>query len=610
MNEIAITFAILGFAVALFIWNRLPVGVVALGVAVSLWATGVLDLGQALAGFGDPTVIFIASLFVVSEALDATGITTWAGQLLMERAGASRTRLLVLMMVLVALLTALISVNGSVAALIPMVMVLAVRLKWSPSKLLMPLAFAAHAGSMLSLTGTPVNILVSEAAATATGRGFGFFEFALAGIPLLAASIAVVVLLGDRLLPERSPSVMPPDLSRHAHTLVEEYHLSEGVTRLRVRDTSPLVGMERAGFELAEYPGLSLVGIYGVSAAVPAAPVGGEGGGGAPCFSAGDIVVVQGSAEAVAALAAEMHLAIRPGAEQMPGELFSQASGLAEVIVPPRSPLLGEQMTPGMVTPSGNLVLLAIKRQGETLGPGAVELAQGDTLLLQGTWDALDDTLDEPDVIVVDSPDLVRRQAVPLGPGARTTLVILVAMIVALASGVVPAAVAGLIAACAVVLTGVLSPTKAYRAISWTTVVLVAGMMSLSVAMAQTGAADLVAKQLIDVVGTESPYALIAGLFVLTAVFSQLISNMATALIVVPIALAAAADAGIAVQPVLMSISVAASAAYLTPVATPANMMIMQPAGYRFADYWKLGGVLLACSFVIAVFVVPLIWPF
>ena len=568
-----------------------------------------LDLGQSLAGFGDATVIFIAALFVVSEALDATGITSWAGQQLMDRAGTSRLRLTVLMMLLVAALTALISVNGSVAALIPMVMVLAVRLKWSPSKLLMPLAFAAHAGSMLTLTGTPVNVLVSQATASATGSGFSFFEFAFAGVPLLAGSIGIVTLLGDRLLPDRSPSVMPPDLSHHAHTLIEEYHIANDVTRLRVRESSPLVGMERAGFRLTEYPGLTLAGIFShKSAASPAAEGAGEGG--SPRFSEGDIIAVHGPGESVAALALDAHLAIRPEDESTSEGLFNRASGLAEVIVPPRSPLAGVKMAPGMVTASGNLVLLAVKRQGESLGPGAVLLAPGDTLLLQGTWDALDDNLDEPEVIVVDSPDLVRRQAVPLGPGARTTLVILAVMVVALATGVVPSVIAGLLAACAVVVTRVLSPQQAYRAISWTTVVLVAGMIPLSTAMTQTGAADLLATQLIDIVGSGSPYVLIAALFVLTAVFSQLISNMATALIVIPIGIAAAGDAGIAIEPVLMSISVAASAAYLTPVATPANMMIMQPAGYRFGDYWKLGGVLLAWTFVLAVFWVPVVWRF
>jgi Na+/H+ antiporter NhaD/arsenite permease-like protein len=162
VSDSTITFLILGVTVAVFIWDRLPVGVVAFGVALSLWATDVLDLDQALGGFGDPTVIFIASLFVVSEALDATGITAWAGQRLVAGAGDSRTRLIVLMMVTVAVLTALISVNGSVAALLPVMAVTAVRLRMSPSQVLMPLAFGAHAGSLLALTGSPVNVIVSE----------------------------------------------------------------------------------------------------------------------------------------------------------------------------------------------------------------------------------------------------------------------------------------------------------------------------------------------------------------------------------------------------------------------------------------------------------------
>ena len=170
MSQSTITFLILGLTVAVFIWDRLPVGVVAFGVALSLWATGVLELEQSLGGFGDPTVIFIASLFVVSEGLDSTGVTAWAGQELIARAGDSRTRLLLLMMLLVAVLTALISVNGAVAALLPVVAVMAVRLRMSPSQILMPLAFGAHAGSLLALTGSPVNVIVSEYADDAGSR--------------------------------------------------------------------------------------------------------------------------------------------------------------------------------------------------------------------------------------------------------------------------------------------------------------------------------------------------------------------------------------------------------------------------------------------------------
>src|SRR5919201_3886458 len=188
MSDIAVSFAVLAALVVLFVWNRFPVELVAIAGALTLWATGILDLDQALSGFGDPTIAFIASLFVVSEGLDAGGLTAWAGQQLISWAGASRTRLLVLMMALVALLTALISINGAVAALLPVVVVMAVRLGQFPSRLLLPLAFAAHAGSLLALTGTPVNVLVAEAAADAGVGRFGFFEFALVGVPLVAGT--------------------------------------------------------------------------------------------------------------------------------------------------------------------------------------------------------------------------------------------------------------------------------------------------------------------------------------------------------------------------------------------------------------------------------------
>ena len=189
MSPIAYTAAIIAVVVVLFVWNRLPVVVVAMVTAMALWATGVLTIGQALGGFGDPAVIFIASLFVVSSGLEVTGVTAWAGQVLIRGAGEeSRTRLLLLTMSLVALLTALISVNGAVAALLPVVVVIAVRLKRNSSQLLMPLVFSAHAGSMLALTGTPVNVLVSEAGSDAGVGGFGFFEFALVGVPLLAGT--------------------------------------------------------------------------------------------------------------------------------------------------------------------------------------------------------------------------------------------------------------------------------------------------------------------------------------------------------------------------------------------------------------------------------------
>ena len=206
MADSTIVFLVLAGVVVLFVSNRLPVEIVAFGTALSLWATDVLDINQALAGFGDPTVLFIAALFVVSEALDATGVTARAGQELVARAGDSHRRLLVLMMLMCAFLTALISVNGAVAALVPVVVLTAVKLRTPSSQLMMPLAFAAHAGSLLALTGSPVNVLVSEAAKDAGSDYFGFFEFTLVGVPLLVGTIVIVTLLGSRLLPHRTPA--------------------------------------------------------------------------------------------------------------------------------------------------------------------------------------------------------------------------------------------------------------------------------------------------------------------------------------------------------------------------------------------------------------------
>jgi di/tricarboxylate transporter len=203
-------FTIIATIVVLFVWNRLPVVIVAMGTALALYATGILDLGQALAGFGDPAVMFIVALFVVSAGLDATGVTAWAGQLLIAQVGESRTRLLMLTMLAVALLTAVISLNGAVAALLPVIVVTAIRLNRPTSQLLMPFVFAGHAGSLLALTGTPVNVLVSEAAADAGLGPFGYFEFALVGVPLVAGVIAIAVLFGQRLLPERAARCCPP----------------------------------------------------------------------------------------------------------------------------------------------------------------------------------------------------------------------------------------------------------------------------------------------------------------------------------------------------------------------------------------------------------------
>ena len=504
------------------------------------------------------------------------------------------------MMLLVAVLTAVISVNGAVAALLPMVVVVALRMGRAPSQLLMPLAFGAHAGSLLALTGTPVHILVSDAAVQAGEAGFSYFEFGLVGVPVLVGAIAIVVLFGSRLLPERQAESIPPDLSDHARTLIDHYSLADWVARLEVKEGSPLIGRTLSSLDLSAHPGMVLVGAQGERGVAldDRAPIG-----------AGFIITVKGESEVIYRFAAGNALERKPG--HTGGKLIDRRIGVVEVVVPPRSEMIGVPVFPGMVTESGDFVILAIQRQGEDMDRSTTTLAVGDTMLLQGTWDDLDGRFEsERGVLVVDSPSLVRRQAIALGPRAWWAIAILLAMVVLLATNAVPAVEAALLAAGAMIITRVVTVYQAYRSISWTTVILVAGMIPLSTAVTQSGAADDLAGLLIDVVGTSGPYFLLLGLFVLTAVFGQLISNMATALIMIPIAVTAATDVGISVRPVLMSLTVAAAAAFLTPVATPVNLMVMGPGAYEFGDYWKLGLPMLLLFMLAAVFLVPVFWPF
>lgn len=528
MDPILAVFLILAAAVIAFLSGKVPMDLVAIGVAILLWATGVLSLPDALSGFSNPTVIFIAALFVVSESLDATGVTAWVGQKVIGSAGTGRARLIVIIGLLSAALTALISINGAVAALVPVVVVVALRAGLVPSRLLVPLAFAASAGSLLTLTGTPVNIVVSDAAADNGGRAFGFFEFALAGVPLLALTVLFLAVFGNRLIPERTPATLGG---------------SDHTTAARALRDSYQVPVET-------------------------------------------------------------------------GRMFTAREGVAEMLVAPRSSFIGREITPGMRTRQENLVILAVRRgaeEGLTASTsdqtGSITLAAGDALLVQGPWDALERYAKSPDVLAVTPPQTLQR-AVPLGRGAKRSIVILGLMIVVLATGILPPAIAGLLAAAALIASRVMTIGQTYRAISWTTIVLIAGMMPLSDAFVSTGAADVVADVVLNATGGASPHLALLILCAVTIVFSQFISNVATVLIVIPIAVSVAATSDLSIMPFMMALTVAGAAAFLTPVATPANMMIMQPGGLRFGDYWKAGLPLTLIFLAVAVLYVPLIWPF
>ncbi|MGC0365774.1 di/tricarboxylate transporter [Rhodococcus sp. 27YEA15] len=601
MSPAAISLLVLGCVVVLFVWNRLPVEVVAIGSAIVLYFTGVITLPETLAGFGDPTIVLIAALFVVSEGLEATGVTTWVGQILLKGAGDNSRRLVILTMALAATLTAVINLNGAVAALLPMVVVIAVRKGIAPSKLLMPLAFAGSAGSLLLLTGSPVNVIISESAEAAGVGAFGFAEFAVIGIPLIIGTITLVTFLGDRLLPNRVSDLLPPDLSAHASTLARQYAL-EHITHLRLTPQSPLVGTDRGTWDLRGYDGINIVTVLDTATDSPVSD---------GRHRTTDRLTVVGDCDVATRFADAHDLIVDAvfGDSDVVERLIDRGNGVAEVMISPRSRLIGEPVRPGRVV-DGRIVILAVHRQGADRGAETTVLRVGDVLLLEGPWDELDRGITRDGFLVVNDPDLVKRQAVPLGNRSARAIAVLAVMILALATGIVPPVMAALLAAGAMIVLRVLTIEQAYRRIAWTTVLLVAGMIPLSTAIRTSGAGEQVAELIVSAVGGAGPTVFLAALFTLTVVFGQLISNTATALVVIPIAVSAAAQLDISARPVLMCVCIAAAASFLTPVATPANMMVMNPAGYRFGDYWKLGLPMIGLFFVVAVGVVPLIWKF
>ena len=598
MSDITILFLIVLATIALFVWNRLPLVVVAMASALALYLTNILTLDQIFVGFGDPVVIFVASLFIVTAGLEATGVTAWIGQQFERMVSGSSERLMIVGMLAVALLCPLINASGAVGALMPVVMLMVVRLGEQPSKFLMPMAFSSGAGAHLALTGAPKNVLIADAAGDYAGRAFGFFEFALVGIPILIGTITIVLLLGSRLIPSRQAPSLPRDLSRHAETLVQQYRLSRDIFVLRLHRNSPLVGtpVEQLRLDAA----LRLVTVSDRH--------------GAPRLQgnlhADDRLVVRGAPEDAAEFANAQDLKIVAiSGEEAAGRLINRMAGMAEVVIPLRSTLIGQHVFPGMITASQDLVVMAVQRHGEDL-IGEVTLEAGDHLLIQGSWSALQKHEDRHGVLVIDRPETVRRQLVPLGAGATSVLTIVGLMVIAIASGFVAPAVATVLAAGAIMVLRLVSVDDAFRSINWTTVVLIAAMFPLSTALVETGAAKLVADSVVDLLGYGPPRLLLAMIFVLGVVMGVVVSNTATTMILLPITVMSATAFGVSPLPALMTLSVATSASFLTPVSTPSNTMVMGPAGYLFGDYWRLGLPLTLWYFVVAVWLVPLIWPF
>ncbi len=632
-----LTFIILAITIALFIHGRLRSDLVALLSLLALFIGGILTTDQALAGFSDSTVILIAALFVVGEGLSRTGVTAWLGNVLIRATAGSPGRLLVAVMLGAAALSAFISNTGTVATLLPAVVSAVWRVGALPSMFLMPLAFATNTGGLLTLTGTPSNIVVADALAKAGFEPFGFFEFALIGLPLVLLTLLYMATVGRRLLPRRESDDRPVDLGKSVGEVAGTFGLEERLYAVRVRARSPLAGKTLAEAALgrdysvtvlrvdrnaaaedeATPPGLPpAVQLRRLRERVTSRPAADEDALPGPdtVIHAQDRLLVKGRSEYVERLALEQHLGLQPvkgDGEALSAELLSSEIGLAEVLLAVRSQYIGRTLADVRFADKYRVQVLGIWRGDRQLVKTTEPLKFGDALLVRGRWDDIDLLANEPrNFVVVGSPEALSRQVVELTPRSAFAVFALAAMVVMMVTNVVPTVIAAILTAAAMVLAGCLNMNQAYRAIGWQSVVLIAAMIPMSTALEITGGAQLIADALVATLGQVGPVALLAGVFLLTTAFSQVISNTATAVLVAPIVIGAATSLGVSPYPLLMGVAVAASNAFLTPIATTTNLMVYTPGGYRFTDYFKVGAPLTLLFLLVTLLLVPLIWPF
>ena len=597
-------FGLLAVTVVLFASDRLRPDVVALLVIVALILGGILPVSVAVAGFGDPLIILIAGLFVVGEGLVRTGIAFQVGQGLARLAGASESRLLVLLMLAVAGLGAFMSSTGVVAIFIPVVLGLTGRLSISPGRLMMPMAFAALLSGLLTLIATPPNLVVNDALRSAGLHPFGFFGVTPIGLLILALGIGYMAIIGSRLL----PSSVPNSTAGHRKTLRElgeSYQLVGQLHRLRLAADSSLVGQTVAEARLRTRYGLTLIGVERptrFAETVSAALANTE-------LHPADVLYGVGSAAAVEELIAAERLLQLPITDSEQQRLI-QELGLAEVMLPPDSALIGQTLRQAAFRSHHALSVLGIRRRGQPLLHLAQEkLAFGDVLLVVGAWKRIALLQNDPKDFLVLNLAAELSEVAPSYRQAPFALAILLAMVALMTFGWVSNVVAVLLAALAMGLCRCLRMEDAYRAINWPSLVVIAGMLPLAKALEQTGGVALIADGLVAGLGPFGPLALLAGVFVLAALIGMFISNTATALLMAPIAIAAAQQVGVSPYPFAMTVVIAASAAFVTPVSSPVNTLVLAPGGYRFNDFVRVGLPLLLLVMGLTLLLTPLLLP-
>ncbi|CAA9258654.1 MAG: hypothetical protein AVDCRST_MAG26-2231 [uncultured Chloroflexia bacterium] len=589
--EVLLVFALLGGAAILFATEKVRPDIVAMGVLVSLVLTGLVKSDDAFSAFSNTAVIALGSVFVISEGLAQTGFAAMLARRILAFAGESERRLVLLVMLAGAGLSSFMHNTGTAAIFLPAVLTLAHQTGRSPSRLLFPLSIAILGGGSMTLIGTAPNILVSEAMRSRGEPGFGFFGFAPVAAPILFALIVVTVLFYDRLLPERQGRT----------GLIESYKLRDYMTELRVCSDSQLVGKKVEEFTRAVNGELRLVSlirgdqrIFAPAATLP--------------LRQDDLLLVRGRIDELHDISEKLRLITEPEFSLSAEMANDEELQMAEVTLSRRSPLAGQTLRSARVQEQFGLIVLAIWRQGAVMARRLrdVPLRFGDILLVQGPGHALERVQEERDLVLVGEvrASEARPRKLPLA------LLILAGVVALTILNLVPSTVALFLGAGAMVVTGCVTMDRAYEVIDWRTLFIVAGMLPLGKVMEETGTAGLIAGTMLGAVGNAAPVWLLGGVFLVTMLLSQVVSNDVSTLLVAPLAFTLAGTAGYSPLPFLMTVAIAAGIAFITPMSHGPNLLIMGPGNYRFRDFTLVGVPITLIVGAITLLVVPLVFPF